>query len=81
MANAGDLNTILLEIVKQNPECDVEELTARCPQTTWNQVFLALDNLSRAGRVTLRRQGLGRYKVGLAPLKQAESLISAQHHT
>ena len=80
MANAGDLNTILLEIITQSPNCDVEELTVRCPQATWNQVFLALDTLSREGRVTLRRQGPGRYNVGLAPPKQAESRISPQRH-
>ena len=65
MAAARDLSTLLLELVEQTPDCDVEELTAHCPQATWNQVFLSLGRLSRAGQVTLRQQGPGRYRVGL----------------
>lgn len=65
MAIAQDPNATLLELVQQIPGCDVEELTARCPQATWNQVLLALDNLSHARQVTLRQQGQGRYTVGL----------------
>jgi len=76
MASVGNLNAIVLEIVKQTPDCDVEELTAHCPQATWNQVFLALDNLSRAGRVTLRQEGPGRYKVGLASQRSVNSQVS-----
>ncbi|MDP3091419.1 MAG: hypothetical protein Q8N04_12115 [Nitrospira sp.] len=79
MATAQDLNATLLELVKQIPDCDVEELTARCPQATWNQVFLTLDKLSRSGQVTLRQQGPGRYKVGLAPQRQAASRVLSQH--
>lgn len=76
MATAQDLSTIILEVVEETPDCDVEELTAHCPQATWNQVFLALDNLSRAGRVTLRQEGPGRYKVGLASQRSVNSQVS-----
>jgi len=65
MATARDLNSLLLEMMKQNLDCDVGDLVSHCPEVTWNQVFLSLDNLNRAGQVTLRQQGPGRYKVGL----------------
>lgn len=80
MATARDLNTILLEMVEQSPDCDVDELAVHCPQATWNQVFLALDNLSRSGQVSLRQQGPGHYKVGPAPQGPAGGRISPQHH-
>lgn len=80
MATAQDLTPILLEMVQQNPDCDVEELTAHCPGATWNQVFLVLDGLSRAGKVTLRRQGPGRYQVALASQKSAKIEVSLYHH-
>ncbi len=73
MVIAKDLGEAILEMVKQRRECEMEELTAHYPQATWNQVFLVLDNLSRAGQVTLRQQGPGRYKVGLAPQRPAGS--------
>jgi len=80
MVIAQDLGEAILEMVEQRRECDMEELTSHCPQATWNQVFLALDNLSRAGQVALRQQGPGRYKVGLAPQRPARSQVSSQHH-
>jgi hypothetical protein len=36
-----------------------DEVTARLPQMSWNQVFLALDSLSRRGGVILRRREYG----------------------
>lgn len=80
MAVARDLGAIILEMVEQRSDCDLEELAAHCPQATWNQLFLALDGLSRAGQVTLRQQGPGQYKVGLARQRQTESQSSSQHH-
>lgn len=80
MAITQDLDEIILEMVEQTPDCDMEELTAHCPQATWNQVFLVLDKLSRAGQVTIRRQESGRYKVGLAPQRPSRGQVSSQHY-
>lgn len=80
MATTQDLDEIILEMVEQTPDCDMEEVAARCPQATWNQVFLALDDLSRAGQVTIRRQGPGRYMIGLAPQRPSRSQVSSQQH-
>lgn len=35
-------------------ECPLEEIVDLCPDLTWNQVFLAIDHLSRAGQVRMR---------------------------
>lgn len=32
-------------------DCPLEEVGNLCPDMTWNQVFLAIDYLSRAGQV------------------------------
>ena len=32
-------------------DCPLEEIGNLCPDMTWNQVFLAIDHLSRAGQV------------------------------
>lgn len=34
--------------------CLLEEVMALCPHLTWNQVFLAVDHLSRMGRIQLK---------------------------
>lgn len=66
MATARNLSAILPEMVEQDPDCDVDEWAAHCPQAIWNQVFLTVGNLSRGGQVTLRQQGPGRDKAGRA---------------
>jgi hypothetical protein len=35
----------------------LEEVTERLPQLSWNQVFLAVDSLSRRGGIILKRRG------------------------
>jgi len=35
-------------------ECPLEEIMDLCPDITWNQVFLAIDHLSRTGQIRLR---------------------------
>ena len=32
-------------------DCPMEEVTRLCPDLTWNQVFLAVDYLSRSGQI------------------------------
>ncbi|HWF62509.1 MAG TPA: hypothetical protein VN666_19675 [Nitrospira sp.] len=36
---------------QQGTACPLEEVMDLCPELTWNQVFLAIDYLSRTGRV------------------------------
>ncbi len=81
MATARDLHEIILELVEQKLDCDVDELVVHCPEATWNQIFLVLDNLSRKGRVSLRLQEPGRYKVALAPQRPPNGQDSNQYRT
>ena len=42
---------------------DLEEIAHRCPDLTWNQIFLEIDRLSRKGDVVLNLQQRGHYSV------------------
>jgi hypothetical protein len=44
-------------------ECPMEEVVRLCPELTWNQVFLAIDHLSRTGEVCVTRGTDGMYRV------------------
>jgi hypothetical protein len=59
-------------------ECPMEEVVGLCPELTWNQVFLAIDYLSRTGiiRVTLDPGRTYRVQVLHAPVT-GDSLVSA----
>ena len=43
--------------------CSMEEVVTLCPELTWNQVFLAIDYLSRSGQVQVMLDGDRAYRV------------------
>ena len=53
--------------------CDLEDVTRRCPNLTWNQVFLVVDHLSRTGQVRLVPARKGSYTLTL-PHQQGSRL-------
>ena len=57
MAEVADLETtILRELVRIGP-CAFDDLALALRDYSWNQVFAAVDRLSRQGRLALRRPG------------------------
>ena len=63
MSDCTDNTRKLMEMISRTPNCDVENLIDACVDLTWNQVFLELDRLSRAGEIVLTQVGPGRYHV------------------
>jgi len=53
----------VIDIVQRAHACDLEDVTRHCTNLTWNQVFLAVDRLSRRGELRLVSRGRGRYTV------------------
>jgi hypothetical protein len=53
----------VIDILWGAPMCDLDEVMRRCPTLTWNQIFLAVDHLSRTGQIRLMRVKGGRYTV------------------
>jgi hypothetical protein len=56
-------------------DCPMEEVVGLCPELTWNQVFLAIDYLSRTGqiRVTLDAGKTYRVEIHRAPERSVAS--------
>jgi hypothetical protein len=77
MANHGDICQRVLEIIVRSRGCDLEEVVLECRDLTWNQVFLELDRLSRAGRITLKQIGRGHYMV--APVTRTKPAATTTH--
>lgn len=44
-------------------DCPMEEVVGLCPELTWNQVFLAIDYLSRTGQVRVTMDPARTYRV------------------
>ncbi len=44
----------VIDVLHKTHTCDLEDVTRQCANLTWNQVFLAVDRLSRRGEIMLR---------------------------
>ena len=72
MALAGGIASMILQALKQFGPCTAEELVQRLPAYTWNQVFLAVDQLCRDGRLTLRQPSRFVYLISLSSAATSE---------
>lgn len=55
----------VIDVLHRTQMCDLEEVTRQCINLTWNQVFLAVDRLSRSGKILLKTGKRGTYAVTL----------------
>ena len=53
----------VIDVVHRAHDCDLEEIMRQCSNLTWNQVFFAVDRLSRRGELLLIPKGRGMYTV------------------
>ena len=67
MARSATPADLIVETIAHHPGCGLDDLVTLCPEFTWNQVFLEVDRLSRAGHLRLALIGPGRYAVEVPP--------------
>mgnify|MGYP001579545235 CR=1 FL=1 len=65
MARSVTPADLIVETIAHHPGCCLDDLVRVCPELTWNQIFLEVDRLSRAGHLRLALIGPGRYAVEL----------------
>ncbi|MCP9443339.1 MAG: hypothetical protein NNA20_12195 [Nitrospira sp.] len=53
-------------------DCPMEDVVDLCPDLTWNQVFLAIDYLSRTGQVRVTLDQNRTYRVRAARVETSE---------
>ncbi len=62
MAQHTAVEDQVIETLQKAQTCALEDVARQCAKT-WNQVFLAIDRLSRSGEILLTPSGLGSYTV------------------
>ena len=79
MLRTDVLESAIRQVLAQVGICTLEELNERLPYYSWNQMFAAVDRLTREGAVTLQRPGSSDYLVSLAPSRPfgAQARVSA----
>lgn len=50
MSEAGIVGRVRSVLDERGTACSLDDVTQLCPDLTWNQVFLAIDFLSRTGQ-------------------------------
>jgi hypothetical protein len=65
MSHQKPITDRILEFLRSSPEFAFESLVTRYPEFTWNELYLEVARLSRAGQLTITRG------VGIFTIKQA----------
>jgi hypothetical protein len=63
MAVLAIIGRVQAELENLGAGCPIEEVPGLCPDLTWNQVFLAIDYLSRTGQVRVTLDPTRTYRV------------------
>lgn len=59
--------TLVMTILERERTLRLDQVVARLPQLSWNQVFRAVDSLSRRGAILLKRRG---FEYELSPVRR-----------
>ena len=65
MLTEATMSDRILEVVRANPDCTLDEVTQQLPDLIWSDVFLAVDRLTRLGRLRLIRDSSLRFTTSL----------------
>jgi hypothetical protein len=61
----SSVEEVVAEMVRKTSPCCLEDLVTYLPNLTWGEVFLAVDRMSRDGRLLLRKGGYSTYQITL----------------
>ncbi|MDH5626031.1 MAG: hypothetical protein OEY21_07990 [Nitrospira sp.] len=78
MAIAAVISHVHGALERLGSDCPMEDVPSLCPELTWNQVFLAIDYLSRTGQICVTLDAGRTYRVKATRAATAEpSCVSA----
>ena len=55
----------IIELLRSHGPCHLDNVVTHLPAFSWGEVFLAIDRMSRDGRVVLSQLGYSTYKLAL----------------
>lgn len=59
MAQQGPLGDQILNMVRANPDCTLDELILSLSGVSWSEVFVEVDRMSRSGQLRLTKSSAG----------------------
>ncbi len=67
MPTLDAIERLITQALEDGGDCTLDMLAYQLRTCSWNQVFMAVDALSRKGTITLRPQARSEYLVSLVP--------------
>jgi hypothetical protein len=65
MLSQHDIEHQVLEVILRASGCTLEEIVLECANLTWNQVFFAVDRMTRSGELRRMPKGRSLYMIHL----------------
>ena len=59
------IESAIIELLRSSGPCCLEDVVPYLPNFSWGEVFLAVDRMSRDGRVSLLQLGCSTYQITL----------------
>ena len=72
------LEEAIVEKLRNDGPCCFDDVVAGLPNFSWGQIFVAVDGMSRDGRVCLRQLGYSTYQISLGSQRAYSSSTSSQ---
>jgi hypothetical protein len=63
----GSADKNVIETLPSTDPCSLDDLVMQLPTLNWNVGFVAVDRMSRDGRLLVRQLGYSSYQVTLSP--------------
>ncbi len=59
------IEAAIVDTLQRSGPCGLDDVVASLPNSSWGEVFAAVDRMSRDGRVSLRQSGYSAYQIRL----------------
>lgn len=77
MTRREELEQEIVDLLDGHDPCALEDLIARLPTYSWNEIFGAVDRLARESKLILLRPRPSHYLVAIHPVEQLSRCTSA----
>lgn len=72
------LEEVILDKLRESGPCCLDDVVTYIPNHTWGEIFIAVDRMSRDGRLSLRQLGYSTYQISLGSQFAHSSSTSSQ---
>lgn len=77
LARPSSIQSRILNFVSSSPGCQFDHLACACSDLPWHQLFLAMDRMSRNGKLRIYFESPGRYRLRIPDSSPGTDLVAS----